>query len=334
MSDKKILLEPKSLKKYFHTPSGELHAVDDVNMQIMQGQTLGVVGESGCGKSTLGRTILRLSEPNSGQIFFDGKDILKCGRKDMQNLRTDMQIIFQDPYASLNPRMTVSETIGQPMMVNKICRKKSEVEKRVAELMDTVGLASRLYNAYPHELDGGRRQRIGIARALSVSPEFIVCDEAVSALDVSIQAQVLQLLKKLQEERGFTYMFITHDLSVVEYISDRIVVMYLGRMVEMADTQELFENTLHPYTRALLSAIPIADIDRRRKRIPLQGDVPSPVNPPSGCPFHPRCPECMERCKTEVPHPVIITRDGREHMVCCHRVQANAGGGNDFKTHI
>jgi len=334
MSDKKILLETKSLKKYFHTPAGELHAVDDVNMQIMQGQTLGVVGESGCGKSTLGRTILRLSEPNAGQIFFDGKDILKCGRKDMQNLRTDMQIIFQDPYASLNPRMTVSETIGQPMMVNKICRKKSEVEKRVAELMDTVGLASRLYNAYPHELDGGRRQRIGIARALSVSPEFIVCDEAVSALDVSIQAQVLQLLKKLQEERGLTYMFITHDLSVVEYISDRIVVMYLGRMVEMADTQELFENTLHPYTRALLSAIPIADIDRRRKRIPLQGDVPSPVNPPSGCPFHPRCPECMERCKTEVPHPVIITRDGREHMVCCHRVQANAGGGNDFKTHI
>ena len=330
MSDKKILLETKSLKKYFHTPSGELHAVDDVNMQIMQGQTLGVVGESGCGKSTLGRTILRLSEPNSGQIFFDGKDILKCGRKDMQNLRTDMQIIFQDPYASLNPRMTVSETIGQPMMVNKICRKKSEVEKRVAELMDTVGLASRLYNAYPHELDGGRRQRIGIARALSVSPEFIVCDEAVSALDVSIQAQVLQLLKKLQEERGLTYMFITHDLSVVEYISDRIVVMYLGRMVEMADTQELFENTLHPYTRALLSAIPIADIDRRRKRIPLQGDVPSPVNPPSGCPFHPRCPECMERCKTEVPHPVIITRDGREHMVCCHRVQANAGSGNGF----
>ena len=330
MSDKKILLETKSLKKYFHTPSGELHAVDDVNMQIMQGQTLGVVGESGCGKSTLGRTILRLSEPNSGQIFFDGKDILKCGRKDMQNLRTDMQIIFQDPYASLNPRMTVSETIGQPMMVNKICRKKSEVEKRVAELMDTVGLASRLYNAYPHELDGGRRQRIGIARALSVSPEFIVCDEAVSALDVSIQAQVLQLLKKLQEERGLTYMFITHDLSVVEYISDRIVVMYLGRMVEMADTQELFENTLHPYTRALLSAIPIADIDRRRKRIPLQGDVPSPVNPPSGCPFHPRCPECMLKCKTEVPRPVTILKDGREHMVCCHRVQGNTGCGNGF----
>lgn len=232
MSDNKILLETKSLKKYFHTPAGELHAVDDVNMQILQGQTLGVVGESGCGKSTLGRTILRLSEPNSGQILFDGKDILKCGRKDMQNLRTDMQIIFQDPYASLNPRMTVSETIGQPMMVNKICRKKSEVEKRVAELMDTVGLASRLYNAYPHELDGGRRQRIGIARALSLNPKFIVCDEPVSALDVSIQAQILNLLMDLQEQRGLTYMFITHNLSVVKHISNEIMVMYLGQCIE------------------------------------------------------------------------------------------------------
>ena len=325
-----VLLETVGLKKYFQTAAGKLHAVDDINLKIGKGETLGVVGESGCGKSTLGRVILRLLEADAGQILFEGKDILKRTKAQMKDVRTQMQIIFQDPYSSLDPRISVIDLIREPMVVNKLYGGRAQTEQRALELMDKVGLARRLANAYPHELDGGRRQRIGIARALSVSPEFIVCDEAVSALDVSIQAQVLQLLKKLQEERGLTYMFITHDLSVVEYISDRIVVMYLGRMVEMADTQELFENTLHPYTRALLSAIPIADIDRRRKRIPLQGDVPSPVNPPSGCPFHPRCPECMERCKTEVPHPVIITRDGREHMVCCHRVQANAGSGNGF----
>ena len=254
-------------------------------------------------------------------------------KKELDEARCKMQIVFQDPYSSLNPSFTIFGSMQEPLIRFGEKSRKARREK-IAKLLEAVNLPADYMERYPNEFSGGQRQRIGIARALSVSPEFIVCDEAVSALDVSIQAQVLQLLKKLQEERGLTYMFITHDLSVVEYISDRIVVMYLGRMVEMADTQELFENTLHPYTRALLSAIPIADIDRRRKRIPLQGDVPSPVNPPSGCPFHPRCPECMERCKTEVPHPVIITRDGREHMVCCHRVQANAGGGNDFKTHI
>ena len=318
MSDNKILLETKSLKKYFHTPAGELHAVDDVNMQILQGQTLGVVGESGCGKSTLGRTILRLSEPNSGQILFDGKDILKCGRKDMQNLRTDMQIIFQDPYASLNPRMTVSETIGQPMMVNKICRKKSEVEKRVAELMDTVGLASRLYNAYPHELDGGRRQRIGIARALAVNPKFIVCDEPVSALDVSIQAQILNLMQDLQEELNLTYMFITHDLSVVRHFSNDIVVMYLGQMVESAPAKALFKNPMHPYTKALLSAIPVPDPDFKMERIPLKGELTSPINPEPGCRFAKRCPYATEACTSSE---MTLKEMEPGHFVSCRMVQ-------------
>ena len=332
----KGLLEVRNLKKYFDTNRGPLQAVDNISFSIENGRTLGVVGESGCGKSTLGRTILRLQEPTSGEIWFNGEDIVKYDKKQVKALRSKMQIIFQDPYSSLNPRMTVSQAIEAPLVLQGIYKKNDRegLQKKVREMMDLVGLAYRFANSYPHELDGGRRQRIGIARALALNPEFVVCDEPVSALDVSIQAQVLNLMQDLQEQMGLTYLFITHDLSVVKHLSDDIVVMYLGRMVEMADTQELFENTLHPYTRALLSAIPIADIDRRRKRIPLQGDVPSPVNPPSGCPFHPRCPECMERCKTEVPHPVIITRDGREHMVCCHRVQANAGGGNDFKTHI
>ena len=324
------LIQVKNLKKYFRTPKGALHAVDDVSFLIKQGRTLGVVGESGCGKSTLGRTILRLTEATSGEVIYGGEDLLKFNKHQMKEMRKRMQIIFQDPYASLNPRMSVSEIIAEPIRVNHILHGKKEIDQRVKELMETVGIARRLAYAYPHELDGGRRQRIGVARALALNPEFFVCDEPVSALDVSIQAQVLNLMQDLQEQMGLTYLFITHDLSVVKHLSDDIVVMYLGRMVEMADTQELFENTLHPYTRALLSAIPIADIDRRRKRIPLQGDVPSPVNPPSGCPFHPRCPECMERCKTEVPQPVLITRDGREHMVCCHRVQANAGSGNGF----
>ena len=327
------ILRVEHLKKYFTTPKGTLHAVDDVNFSIRTGETLGVVGESGCGKSTMGRAILRLHEPTSGKVYFEGKDILGYNKKQLKDLRKDMQIIFQDPFASLNPRMTVSEAIIEPLLVQGIYKpnEKAAITQQVEKIMNLVGLAKRLVNTYPHELDGGRRQRIGIARAfLHDNPKFIVCDEPVSALDVSIQAQILNLMQDLQEELNLTYMFITHDLSVVRHFSNDIVVMYLGRMVEMADTQELFENTLHPYTRALLSAIPIADIDRRRKRIPLQGDVPSPVNPPSGCPFHPRCPECMERCKTEVPHPVLITRDGREHMVCCHRVQANAGSGNGF----
>lgn len=315
MSDKNVLLETKSLKKYFHTPGGELHAVDDVNMKILGGQTLGVVGESGCGKSTLGRTILRLSEPNSGQIIFNGKDIMGCGRKEMQDLRTQMQIIFQDPYASLNPRMTVSETIGQPMMVNKICRKKSEVEKRVTELMDTVGLASRLYNAYPHELDGGRRQRIGIARALSLNPKFIVCDEPVSALDVSIQAQILNLLMDLQEERGLTYMFITHNLSVVKHISNEIMVMYLGQCIEKASSSELFKNPLHPYTKALLNSIPVPRLQSKgRKRASIKGEIMSPIDPVPGCRFTPRCPRAAEQC---LGHDIPLINVSENHQVAC-----------------
>ena len=240
-------------------------------------------------------------------------------KNELDEARSNMQIVFQDPYSSLNPSFTIFGSMQEPLIRFGEKSKKKRKEK-IAELLEAVNLPPEYMDRYPNEFSGGQRQRIGIARALSVSPEFIVCDEAVSALDVSIQAQVLQLLKKLQMERNLTYMFITHDLSVVEYISDRIVVMYLGRIVEMADTEELFENTLHPYTKALLSAIPIADIHKRRKRIPLQGDVPSPVNPPSGCPFHPRCSECMERCKTEVPKPRMIIKNGREHMVCCHLI--------------
>ena len=337
---KDVLIRVRNLKTYYpvkqgvfkHTV-GHVKAVDDVSLDVYRGEILGVVGESGCGKTTLGKSILQLIKPTEGSIryAFEGgeKELVGMNKKELDEARCKMQIVFQDPYSSLNPSFTIFGSMKEPLIRLGEKSRKARREK-IAKLLEAVNLPADYMERYPNEFSGGQRQRIGIARALSVSPEFIVCDEAVSALDVSIQAQVLQLLKKLQEERGLTYMFITHDLSVVEYISDRIVVMYLGRMVEMADTQELFENTLHPYTRALLSAIPIADIDRRRKRIPLQGDVPSPVNPPSGCPFHPRCPECMERCKTEVPHPVIITRDGREHMVCCHRVQANAGSGNGF----
>ena len=315
MSENKILLETKNLKKYFHTAAGELHAVDGVNIQIAEGKTLGVVGESGCGKSTLGRSILRLSEPTSGQVFFEGKDIIQCKKREMQKLRTEMQIIFQDPYASLNPRMTVSDTIAQPMRVNKVCNGKVEVEKRVAELMDTVGLASRLYSAYPHELDGGRRQRIGIARALALNPKFIVCDEPVSALDVSIQAQILNLLMDLQEERGLTYMFITHNLSVVKHISNEIIVMYLGQCIEKADRRELFENPLHPYTQALLDAIPVPKLQSRRKeRKIIRGEIVSPVDPVPGCRFAPRCPKATEKCMGQ---DIPLKKISENHQVSC-----------------
>lgn len=315
MSDNNVLLETKNLKKYFHTPGGELHAVDDVNIQIEKGETLGVVGESGCGKSTLGRSILRLSEPNSGEVLFKGKDILKYNKREMRKLRSEMQIIFQDPYASLNPRMTVSETIGQPMVVNKICHSKAELEKKVSELMDIVGLASRLYNSYPHELDGGRRQRIGIARALALNPEFIVCDEPVSALDVSIQAQILNLLMDLQEERGLTYMFITHNLSVVKHISNQIMVMYLGQCIEKADSNELFKNPLHPYTQALLDAIPIPKLQHGKKtRKTIKGEIVSPIDPAPGCRFAPRCPHAGPRCLGQnIPLKTI----SENHQVAC-----------------
>ena len=337
---KDVLIRVRNLKTYYpvkqgvfkHTV-GHVKAVDDVSLDVYRGEILGVVGESGCGKTTLGKSILQLIKPTEGsrRYAFEGgeKELVGMNKKELDEARCKMQIVFQDPYSSLNPSFTIFGSMQEPLIRFGEKSRKARREK-IAKLLEAVNLPADYMERYPNEFSGGQRQRIGIARALSVSPEFIVCDEAVSALDVSIQAQVLQLLKKLQEERGLTYMFITHDLSVVEYISDRIVVMYLGRMVEMADTQELFENTLHPYTRALLSAIPIADIDRRRKRIPLQGDVPSPVNPPSGCPFHPRCPECMLKCKTEVPRPVTILKDGREHMVCCHRVQGNTGCGNGF----
>ena len=310
----RVILETKGLKKYFQTPAGDLHAVDDISIQIGEGQTLGVVGESGCGKSTLGRTILRLLEPTDGKVMFNGKDITAASKKEMLRMRTEMQIIFQDPYASLNPRMTVSETIAQPMLVNGIC-KRGETEARVRQLMDTVGLASRLYNAYPHELDGGRRQRIGIARALSLNPKFIVCDEPVSALDVSIQAQILNLLMDLQEERGLTYMFITHNLSVVKHISNEIMVMYLGQCIEKAESRELFRNPKHPYTQALLDAVPVASLENRGKqRKSIRGEIVSPIDPAPGCRFAPRCPFATEKCYD----PSLSLKDvGEGHQVAC-----------------
>ena len=295
------LLEVKKLKKYFKTPKGMLHAVDDVSFTIDRGRTLGVVGESGCGKSTTGRAILRIVEPTEGEILFDGEDIRSRGKDQMRRMRTRMQIIFQDPFSSLNPRKTVSETIAEPLKLNGIITDKGKRMERVAEIMEIVGLAERLYNAYPHELDGGRRQRIGIARALALNPQFIVCDEPVSALDVSIQAQILNLMDELQEKMGLTYMFITHDLSVVHYFADDIAVMYLGRLIEKAPAKELFRNPVHPYTQALLSAIPVPSIHNQRKRILLKGEITSPVDPKPGCRFASRCPYASSRCHSEEP---------------------------------
>ena len=295
------LLEVKNLKKYFKTPKGMLHAVDDVSFTIDRGRTLGVVGESGCGKSTTGRAILRIVEPTEGEILFDGEDIRSLGKDQMRRMRTRMQIIFQDPFSSLNPRKTVSETIAEPLKLNGIITDKGKRMERVAEIMEIVGLAERLYNAYPHELDGGRRQRIGIARALALNPQFIVCDEPVSALDVSIQAQILNLMDELQEKMGLTYMFITHDLSVVHYFADDIAVMYLGRLIEKAPAKELFRNPVHPYTQALLSAIPVHSIHNQRKRILLKGEITSPVDPKPGCRFASRCPYASSRCHSEEP---------------------------------
>ena len=291
------LIETKNLKKYFRTSEGNLHAVDGINLTIFKGRTLGVVGESGCGKSTLGRTIIRLLEATEGEVLFKGNNILNYGFEEMLNIRKDMQIIFQDPYASLNPRMTVSEIIAEPIRVSKIITNRNKINEKVSELMDTVGLAKRLVNSYPHELDGGRRQRIGIARALALNPEFIICDEPVSALDVSIQAQILNLMMDLQDEEGFTYMFITHDLSVVKHISDEIMVMYLGQAIEQASSDELFENPLHPYTQALLGAILVPNLSRRNeKKEVVRGEVTNPINPKPGCRFAPRCPYFKEDC--------------------------------------
>ena len=314
------ILRVEHLKKYFTTPKGTLHAVDDVNFSIRTGETLGVVGESGCGKSTMGRAILRLHDPTSGKVYFEGRDILGCNKKQLKDLRKDMQIIFQDPFASLNPRMTVSEAIIEPLLVQGIYKasERAAITQRVEKIMNLVGLAKRLVNTYPHELDGGRRQRIGIARALAVNPKFIVCDEPVSALDVSIQAQILNLMQDLQEELNLTYMFITHDLSVVRHFSNDIVVMYLGQMVESAPAKALFKNPMHPYTKALLSAIPVPDPDFKMERIPLKGELTSPINPEPGCRFAKRCPYATEGCTNNE-----MTLKDREpgHLVSCRMVQ-------------
>ncbi len=312
------LLEVKHLKKYFDTPRGKLHAVDDVSFSIEKGKTLGVVGESGCGKSTTGRCSLRLIEPTSGEVIFYGQDITKLHPRDMKALRKDMQIIFQDPYASLDPRKTISQIISEPIIINKILTNKQDVEDRVHELMDTVGLAQRLVNTYPHELDGGRRQRIGIARALAMNPKFIVCDEPVSALDVSIQAQILNLLQDLQEKMELTFMFITHDLSVVNHFSDDIAVMYLGQLVEKAPAEELFAHPLHPYTKALFSAIPIPDPDDQSERIIIKGEITSPINLPDACHFAPRCQYCKENCHHGNPALVEVRPN---HFVACSCVE-------------
>lgn len=314
------LLETVELRKWFKLKDGAmLHAVDNVNLKILPGKTLGVVGESGCGKSTLGRVILRLIEPTSGRILFDGKDITNFNMRQMRNMRKDMQIIFQDPHSSIDPRKSVIEVIAEFMFIHKMYSKRSETFARAAELMDQVGLARRYANSYPHELDGGRRQRIGIARALSLGPRFIVCDEPVSALDVSIQAQILNLLMDLQEELGLSYMFVTHDLSVVKHISDHIMVMYLGQTVELTSSDELFKNPMHPYTKALMSAIPIPDIRRRNLDIKLiRGEVTSPINVKPGCRFAARCEHCFDECTKTDPEFIEVAPD---HFVACHLVK-------------
>ena len=308
------LVEIKHLKKYYNTPRGLLHAIDDVTMDIEKGKTIGIVGESGCGKSTLGKTLIRMEDATDGEVYFDGKEVTH----EFKNMRMRMQMIFQDPYASLDPRMSVSQLIAEPIQTYHLAKNKKELDEMVFQLMEEVGLAKRLANSYPHELDGGRRQRIGIARALSLNPEFIVCDEPVSALDVSIQAQILNLLMDLQEEKNLTYMFITHDMSVVKHISDDIAVMYLGQVVEKAEYQELFARPLHPYSQALFSAIPVPSIHDRQKRIVLKGEITSPVNPKPCCRFAARCPYATDLCREQEPE----LRDmGNNHFVKCHRVE-------------
>lgn len=312
MSD--TILEVHNLKKYFKVPAGTLHAVDNVSFHIDKGETLGLVGESGCGKSTVGRVILRLIPHTDGQVIYQGEDILSYDNRKMQSLRKKMQIIFQDPYSSLNPRKTVRSILSEAYEVQKLCARQ-EIENKIRELCDTVGISQELLDYYPHELDGGTRQVVGIARALSLTPEFIVCDEPVSSLDVSVQAKIINLLMDLQKKFGLTYLFISHDLSVVRHISDRIAVMYLGQIVEMADTDQIFTNCCHPYTIALLSAIPKVDVNHKTERIILEGDVPSPINPPSGCRFAKRCWMAQEKCRKEQP-PLQEIESG--HCVACH----------------
>ncbi|MDO5377199.1 MAG: ATP-binding cassette domain-containing protein [Clostridia bacterium] len=315
------LLETKRLKKYFSTPRGMLHAVDDVDLSIERGATLGVVGESGCGKSTLGRTVIRLLDATAGEVLFDGRDVMKMDKSELRQFRNQAQIIFQDPYASLNPRLTVSEIIAEPLIAGHVMRHPADIEKKVFKMMDTVGLAARLVNTYPHELDGGRRQRIGIARSLVLDPQFIVCDEPVSALDVSIQAQILNLLMDLQREKKLTYMFITHDLSVVKHISTEIAVMYLGKCVEHGPAKAIFANPLHPYTKALLSAIPIPDLSQRgKKRELLTGEVSSPINPKPGCRFASRCPYASQACTQQ---DIQLQDFGGGHYAACCALNAS-----------
>lgn len=309
------LLEVKDLKKYFDTPRGVLHAVDSVSFDIAERTTLGVVGESGCGKSTLGRTVLGLLAPTDGTVLFQGEDITGVSGRKRKKYSRDMQIIFQDPFSCLDPRLSVMDLIAEPLDIHHVCKNKKQRSERVLELMDTVGLAPRFAGSYPHELDGGRRQRIGIARALALDPKFIVCDEPVSALDVSIQAQILNLLQDLQETKGLTYLFITHNLSVVKHISDDILVMYLGTVVERAPKLELYRNPQHPYTQALLSAIPVPSVQKDRKRIILKGEITSPVDPKPGCRFAPRCPHATEECFSVTP---MLQTVGEGHMVACH----------------
>jgi peptide/nickel transport system ATP-binding protein len=309
------LIEVKNLKKYFPTGRGMLHAVDDVSFSVGEGKTIGVVGESGCGKSTLGRTIIHLLESTGGSIYFRGEDITKVKSTELKKLREDMQIIFQDPYSSLDPRQTVKDTVKEPLITSKKFDRQ-DIDNEARRLMELVGIDKRLGNSYPHELDGGRRQRIGIARALALNPKFVVCDEPVSALDVSIQAQVLNLLKKLQQQLGLTYMFVTHDLSVVRHISNDICVMYLGQVIELSPSKELFRSPTHPYTRALLSAIPSVDIHHQNKREILKGEITSPINPKPGCRFAARCRFTADKCK----EPQTLKETGTDHFVACCRV--------------
>ena len=335
MSDRRDLVVVRDLRKYFPITAGilqrhvaDVKAVDGIDFEIRAGETLGLVGESGSGKTTAGRVILRLADATGGSVTFDGRELIGLSRSELRPLRKEMQIIFQDPYASLNPRMTVGSIIREPLEIHDIAHG-AQAEARVQELLRLVGLQPQHANRYPHEFSGGQRQRVGVARALAVGPKFIVADEPVSALDVSIQAQVINLLQDLQQQFGLTYLFIAHDLSVVRHISNRVAVMYVGKIVEIADRDRLYDNPLHPYTQALLSAIPIPDpdVERRRKRIILSGDIPSPVNPPSGCRFHTRCPVAFERCRVEVP---AFTEYEPGHRAACHWVEEHGGRAPDL----
>lgn len=316
MAQQEVLLKVEGVKKHFNVGSGTLKAVDGLSFDLYKGETLGLVGESGCGKSTAGRTVLRLYEPTEGKVTFDGVDVYSLPKKKLKEIRKQMQIVFQDPYASLNPRMTVEDIIGEALDIHKLAKGEAR-HKRIVELLNLVGLSEEHASRFPHEFSGGQRQRIGIARALAVEPEFIVCDEPISALDVSIQAQVVNLLKKLQNDMGLTYLFIAHDLSMVKYISDRILVMYLGQMMELAESEELNNNPLHPYTQFLLSAVPIPDpeIEKNRERIRVEGEIPSPIDPPNLCPFCTRCPKAHDKCRKERPKWKEVKP---KHYVACH----------------